>query len=174
MTIYDSKEDVIKTIFLQFGFLSPTSVMITEDGIAAVLVMRQSSNAASQSLLLQWSHVCCYTFPLILLLRNNLRKFQQELALPTLTALAWLYSFLLKYPSAAYDILALTWKYSASQCQPSPVLVSVQCPILWCISLKKWSGFQNLLIYSRKDFAQRYLLAVNENLSLHICTINWI
>lgn len=53
MTIYDSKEDVIKPIFLQFGFLSLALVMITENLIAAVLVMRQSSNAASQSLLLQ-------------------------------------------------------------------------------------------------------------------------
>lgn len=91
MTIYDSKGDVIETIFLQFGFLSLGLLMITENLIASGFVW-QSSNAVSLSLLVQWSDVCCYTFPLISLLLRDRRKLEKDLAIPTV--LAWLRHFL--------------------------------------------------------------------------------
>lgn len=94
MTIYDSKEDVIETVFLQFSFLSLGLLMITENLTASVLILRQNSNAVSQSLPVQWSDVCCYTFPLISLLLRTPRKLEQELAIPTMTVLAWLRHFL--------------------------------------------------------------------------------
>lgn len=41
MTIYDSKEDVIETIFLQFGFLSLGLLMITENLIASAFCVAE-------------------------------------------------------------------------------------------------------------------------------------
>lgn len=74
MTICDSKEDVIETILPQSGFLSLGLLMITEYLMASVLVMWQSSDGVSQSLLVQCSDGCCYIFPLISLLPENFRE----------------------------------------------------------------------------------------------------
>lgn len=93
MTIYDSKEDVIETGFLQFGFLSLGLLTITEDLIASILIVWQSSNAVLRSLLVQWSDVYGYTLPLAPFLPRTLRKFEQELAIPIMTVLAWLRHF---------------------------------------------------------------------------------
>lgn len=92
MTIYDSKEDVIETVVLQFGFLSLGLLIITENLIASILIVWQSSNAVLRSLLVQWSDVCGYILPLIPFLLRTLRKFEQELAI-TMTVLAWLRHF---------------------------------------------------------------------------------
>lgn len=135
MTIYDSKEDVIETIFLQFGFLSRGLLMITENLIASVLVVWRSSNAVSQSFLVQRSNVCCYTFPLISFLLRTLRKFEQELAIPTMTVLAWLRHFLgfseiflcsIWQPCLNMKIQCLRMSTKSCTC------ICAVCPISWC------------------------------------------
>lgn len=107
MTIYDSKEDVIKTILPQSGFLSLGLLMITEYLIASVFVMWQSSDGVSQSVLVQCSDGFCDIHPLISLLPENPRKFKQELAIPAMTVLAW-FRHLLEFSSDTFFVQHLT------------------------------------------------------------------
>lgn len=93
MIIYDSKEDVIETGFLRFGFLSLGLLMIMENLIASILIEWQSSNAVLRSLLVQWSDVYGCTLPLVPFLLRTLRKFEQDLVIPIMTVLAWLRYF---------------------------------------------------------------------------------
>lgn len=133
MTIYDSKEDVIETIFLQFGFLSLGLLMITENLIASGFVW-QSSNAVSLSLPSAMIWCLLLHISLNFIITERSQEVGEGVSYPNSTGLAETLFRLFFWNLFVQHLtcLPLTWKYSALECQPSPALVSVQCPMSLC------------------------------------------